>query len=64
MQIVVKNLYNQTKVYDMDEIDTIYDLKCKIEEKENISIEHQRLLCGICELKNEDKINKLNSIIE
>jgi hypothetical protein len=64
MQILVKNVYNQTKVYDMDEMNTIYDLKCKIEEEENMSIENQRLLCGVCELRNKDKINKLNGIIE
>jgi len=43
MQIFVKNLIGNTIVIDVKSTDTIYDIKIKINEKDEILPEYQRL---------------------
>jgi len=56
MKLFVKTLYHKTIVLNVDKMDTIYLIKLKIQDKENIPIESQRLLFQNTELINSDTL--------
>ncbi|KAL3651280.1 60S ribosomal protein L40A [Castilleja foliolosa] len=53
MQIFVKNLTGETITLEVDSGDTINDLKAKIQDKEGVPAEEQRLIFGDEELEDD-----------
>ncbi|KAL3651549.1 60S ribosomal protein L40A [Castilleja foliolosa] len=53
MQIFVKNLTGETITLEVDSGDTINDLKAKIQDKEGVPAEQQRLIFGDEELEDD-----------
>ncbi|KAL3651285.1 60S ribosomal protein L40A [Castilleja foliolosa] len=53
MQIFVKNLEGETITLEVDSGDTINDLKAKIQDKEGVPAEQQRLVFGDEQLEDD-----------
>jgi ubiquitin C len=57
MQIFVKNLSGQTITIDVEPTDTVMTVKEKIQDREKISPDKQRLIYGGHQLNDEDPLN-------
>jgi hypothetical protein len=60
MRIFIKNLIGNIISFDINSTDTIYDIKYKIQEKDGILVEYQRLNFNGKQLYNERTLEDHN----
>lgn len=60
MQIMVRNLTGKTVIFEFEPLDTIERVKAKIERREGVSSQHQRLIYAGVELQNGKTLSDYN----